>query len=241
MPVPSLDQEELALEILPPSKRANIVTGQPYPYWIGLFKGISSLAVWLYGIFFRYMNGGLFADWDVLVTYNKGDRIKDVFGVYESTVDGNLANATSDTNFWYKILNSHIGAYERVNYNYQRIILEYGLNRNFGTTFRQPTSYSGTGQLPLSDIYIEQAALDAYSIISYTTLVPPDTIYSAPTGYYSFTTLFVGSASSYLFNVYIPAAVYAAIDPVPTIAEKIVRAFVDKYRFVGVNYNVLTY
>lgn len=241
MPVPELNQEDLALEILPPSKRANITTGEPYPYWIALFKGISTIAIFIYNVFKKYMYGGVFVNWSSVTTYNKGDRVKDQFGVYESLKDSNLANPTSDETFWYKILSTHIGAYERVNYNYQRIVLEYALNRRFDSTFRQPTSYSGTGQLPLSDIYIESVTPDYYSILGFDNLHPENSIYSIPTGFFAFDGLISTVSSFYQFSVNIPSSVYALIDSNPVVAEKIVRNFVDKYRLVGVQYIIIIY
>lgn len=241
MPTPNINQEYIAVSMLPPSKRVSVKTGLKLNKWIAMIKGISAANIWLYDIFYKFMNGSSYVTFSLLDTYNKGDRVQNSLGVYESLTSGNIGNPLTDTNNWYKLLNNFIGANIRATFNFQRIVLEKGLNLEFNCTFRQPTSYSGTGQLPLSDIYITEDNLTQFSIVCYPAITNTNSLFLTPSGYYSFDSLRLGVASTYKFVVNIPVAKYTDIDANSTIAEKIVRTFVDRYRFIGVQYRIQTY
>jgi hypothetical protein len=47
--------------------------------------------------------------------------------------------------------------------------------------------------------------------------------------------------SNYAFTIFVPVAVFNALDPDATNAENIIRAIADKYVIAGMEYDVQTY
>jgi len=238
-----INQENIALNILPPSKRVNVVTGSVLNKWIGWIKGIASQMVWLHTIFSDYTEGSDYPYW-VAGTYNKGDRVNSIYGAYECLEDGNSNIPTGEG--WMRLTPSIIGSSERLLYTGMRIKLEYALNKVFSNElalngysgFKQPVTYSGTGQLPLSDIYITTSlpvyvsfafsnatqSLGGISQVSLTNGICNSTINTI--------------ASSYVFIIHIPSSVYSLIG---SEAENIIRGFVDKYVMAGIQYSITQY
>lgn len=91
-----------------------------------------------------YRTGSNYPEWTA-GTYAIHDKVIYNQVVYESQEDGNTDTPPSSK--WAVWLPSFIGSDERKYLNGQKVVLEYALNRYYGTTFRQP---------PLvSDIYID--------------------------------------------------------------------------------------
>jgi hypothetical protein len=199
------------------------------------------------GIYRQYQNGGVTSYYNAAATYNAGERIVYNYRSYESLVSSNIGN-TPDTspNDWLLVNESFIGMAERRLYQGKKLILEYALNKYFAEElsfhgyigFRQPNNaFTPTP----SDIYIETALPTHTSIILFSDRQDPNTLFSLPTGYYMFSSMITGTSSTYLFNIYVPVLVYASINADSTIADKIIRNFVDRYRIAGTNYNIITY
>jgi hypothetical protein len=212
----------MMVQTLPPHRRLQ-----------GFITFVQSLIYGLkydYGNYQSYQNGFGGGLWSNATTYNKYDLVQYNFKVYYSIVNGNISHAPSDPAYWREVLPSFIGATERTKYSASKIVFEYALNKEFGTTFKQP---------PLvSDIYINNIAPAFTSF-----LVGIDTDTSdyvgliGSSGYVTPTEIFT-AASSYEFTINIPTAVYSALG---TAAEQIIRKFADKYAIVGTFYNIVTY
>lgn len=95
-----------------------------------------------------YVNGDDSAVWDIGTNYDRYDRVNYHNRIYECT-DAIIAELPTNTDYWVQVVVDFRGVNERIKYNCQKIILEWILNRWFGTTFRQP-SLAGTP----SDFYI---------------------------------------------------------------------------------------
>jgi len=248
MTIPRINQQNIALNMLPPSKRVNISTLESYPKWKQWFIGLASQMVWLHSVCKSYIYGSANLYYNDVIYYNVGDRVNTVFGVFECIIS-NYGVSVTNSFYWYKITPNFIGVSERVLYQKSRIVLEYALNRQFGyqlsqngfSGFRQPESYSSTGQLPLSDIYISSSSPASVSIVMYQNRRVSNTLYDHSSGYFMFGSLILTAASSYQFTVNIPSSVYGSIDSNPVTAEAIVRQFVDKYCLIGVGYSINTY
>lgn len=197
--------------------------------------------------YFRYfMNGSIDTGyWNSVVTYAKGDLVRDVSGVYESQSDGNLNNPITDTTFWFKVLGSFIGASERVKYNGRYLYLTWALNRWFGTTFLQPiypAPYDfGLGGGTFSDIYITTDVPTFYSLVGFDELAPADSVYDMIVGYACFDDILVGTSSSYKFTIHMPLFIYNALGSTVAIRESVVRHFVDGVNVGGLGYSIVTY
>jgi hypothetical protein len=190
----------------------------------------------LYEIFTLYKSGSG-CDWyDSGAAYPLGYRVKTIFGVYESLVDGNTGNATTDTTKWQQILDSYIGIEERVRYCSNKIVYEYALNRWFGTVFQQ---YTDTAYTHVSDIYITTAEPTYPTFV--VGLTTGDAVgLTESTGWVSSTPIYT-SASTYKFNIYVPTIVYNALGTTTDIREKTFRGFADRLKPSGTTYNIILY
>src|ERR1035437_2096597 len=167
MPIPIINWDDQAINEIPNFHRtSNFIA------WIqGFFSGT---AKWLNNNFYKYCFGytGIAPTWNVLTTYSLNDIVVTYFGSYVSLSDGNIANVPQSSPLsWYQISTSYIGALERASYNSQKINMEYGLNKYFFTTYRNPTTIVTGGYTPLSDIYITTVVISNLSFVSYTTEV----------------------------------------------------------------------
>ena len=243
-----VNPQNISLNVLPPTKRISPKDGSILNGWIALFKNIASQMVYVNEIFKRYQNGSEYPYYSFSTAYVVGDRVKNEFGVFEC-IASNTGVSTTNYTYWNLIISSFIGANERVLYTGKRIVLEYALNRYFGgelmansfAGFRQPTSYSATGQLPLSDIYISALPIVDVSFGIGDVSQNLGSIGDISLNYGICDDTIVGVASSYMFQINIPVNVFASINSDLPTAEKIVRNFVDKYCLIGVGYNVVTY
>lgn len=219
-----LDILALAKAELPPDHRTNIMSA--------IAQQSISPTQWLHDlIFVDYLYGTTYATYSNVTAYVYGNKVTYNKGVYECiNKSGSTGHLPTDTNYWYLRQANFIGSNERVKYNSQTLVLTYGLNRWFGTTFRQPPS--------ISDIYIAAVTPTKLSFLSYKTETGTDHSFDTYSTGWSFNTEVFGTQATYTFSVNIPAAVYAALGAT---AEKIVRQFVDKYNIAGITYTVLTY
>ena len=176
-----------------------------------------------------------------------------------SSTDWGLLNfdpTTKTTSYcWYKIAPSYIGAQERAQYNSQKLIMEYALNRWFRTTFRQPTSYrDGTvaytvnatsilgiwylsaGGYNVSDIFITTVA------VTYPTLLVADVKLGLVGDIPNFSVVsdsaISGSDTTYKFIVWIPTSLSVALG---VSYVEIISSVVNKMLMAGTSYTVQVY
>lgn len=104
--------------------------------------------------FETYLTGSANLAWDISSSYVKYDRVNYQNKIYECLKD-TTGSLPTDRSFWVLVTGDFRGAVERIKYNCQTIMLEYILNKWFGTTFRQPAI-----GVP-SDIYIVNNSRDS--------------------------------------------------------------------------------
>ena len=182
-------------------------------------------------IFGVYMNGFAGSAWSA-GTYTIGQQVWYIDNCVYEVLVASTTNPPS-SNDWGKILNNRIGAVERQNYTGSKLILEYGLNRWFNTTFRSPPS--------VPDIYITN--LNNTNNWFCIGLPGDNTSTIAATAINSSfgvgVTYSVPNANDFSINV--PIAVYNALASNNADRTAIFRAFADKYVISGITYSVLTY
>lgn len=211
-------------QLLPPDKR-----GVPMRSWLAtLLRPLQYLRdLWLGD----YRTGSTTAPFLISTTYAKGDRVLFKASVYESLVAGNIGNEPPNDLYWVRVQENFIGVYERVQYNGTVLMLTYALNKYFGTTFRQPNN--------VSDIYIEAVPKPADVFVVGWTEDESSVVYAN-----SSTEVIIDSYSFSDYSnmiIWVPLAVYNALDTVAANREKIVRNFADKYVVAGITYKVQTY
>lgn len=186
-------------------------------------------------IFKWYREGSTASNFNPATAYNFGDvfRYSKVVYLKNHVTEGYSAGILpTDTRYFTKILNSFVGANERVKYNSSKIVFEYALNKFFETTFRQP---------PLvSDIYIDRDFSD-FTDFWISEIDPP----TAKVGLTDTDTVYVDedetTRSNYDYVIYIPLAVFNALADNNTTRERVVRSFADKINASGFLYLVQTY
>lgn len=229
--IPIVDVDNEVVQMLPSAQRL--------PYWKIFVRAVVSQVKRLNYLFQYYMDGSIDTGYySALVSYNKGDLVRTIDGVYESLANSNLGNAVSDTTYWLKVLGSFIGADERVAYNGRKLTFEYALNRYFNTTFRQPDDPVTPTN---SDIYIDNVVFTDTSFVMYPDSARSSKMYPDTSTGYLWDIPVYASITTYQFNINIPLAVFLALGSTNPIRESIVRQFADKYCVSGLSYNIVTY
>ncbi len=139
---------------------------------------------------------------------------------------------------WYKIAPYYVGAQERCQYSSQKMVMEYALNRIFRTEYRNPTSITTGGYLPLSDIYITTVAFQNASWGVGTEGQIFGSVGTKPGIYGWGTTSTTLADTTYQFIINIPVSLSVALG---TSYEKIIRNFVDGINMIGTTYTISTY
>lgn len=218
-----IDFVKFSTNMLPPDKR--------YSRAIAWLKIITYPLQYLNNLWFRdYRTGSEANYWSALATYNKYDQVIYNKIVYESLVGSNTSNPTTVAN-WKVVQQNFIGIFERITYNGQKLVLEYALNKWFGTTFRQPPS--------VSDIYVTNNSIGIPVFRSANK--EPDSSSVANNNSSEFVINAYTIALQYNFDINVPVAVYDALDPSMINNEAIFRAFADKYIPSGLTYTIVTY
>jgi hypothetical protein len=249
MPTTVVNQTNIALQNLPQSKRISPIDKSFMYLWDAFMKVISYGATWVYDLFYRYERGTGYQFYDSLTVYDLGERVKDITGVYESKVASNLGNALGNVDYWTKLLPTPISTLERALYNGKRINLEYQLNKEYAKQlidngfigFKQPMSYSGTGQLPLSDIYVETVVPEFTSFVSADSSSYSSASFDNHSSGYSFDTEIYVVPSTFKFSINIPTAVYNDLGADNDIRTATITSFVNKYRPAGTQFEIITY
>lgn len=211
------------IELLPPDKRFKNITAY-------LTDCMKSTVQFLRDAFLGDYRLGSTAPAYVAGTYGIGQKIIYNKGEYVSLIPNNT-DAPTVISSWYLVFPNFIGVTERQQYNGQKVVLEYALNRWFGTTFRQP----GAG---LSDIYLSN---NTKSIAVFISGGPNN----SSSTYGDHSTEF--SINSYSFanfvnlTINVPSAVYNALDANPLNRDNIILSFANKYILAGITYTIAVY
>lgn len=217
-----VDMKVLGKQLLPPDKR-----GTRMQAWI---NALLSPLQYVRDLYLGSFKDGSTAPQFAAGSYNKGDRVVYYLSVYESLVAGNTTLPTDQTK-WVRVQQNFIGVSERAQYNGQRLVLEYALNKRFGTQFRQP---------PLqSDIFI---SLNARSVAAFRAAGVESissTVYGSSSSEFIINNYSFSAQNNFTINI--PLAVYNAIDPTPSNIDGVVRNFVNNYIPAGILYLIATY
>lgn len=210
-------------EITPPDKRKPRILSFLYAlvYPIQIIRDL---------FYTEYADGFTGVKWDALSSFNPGDRVRyDDRSVYECIVFSGPGVLPTNTNFWVKIQEDYVGVRERQKYNSRKLLFEFILNKWFEVAIP-----------PAPQIYIQNN--NTYGTAFLLGETGPYSSKMANNSAYQVN--YLGSAYTFNqnnFTIFVPAAVFAAIDANPVIAEGIVRSVADKYVIAGMIYDVQTY
>jgi hypothetical protein len=211
-------------QLLPPDKRGSLMTR-----WVtAMLRPLQ----WLVDIRLNsYRNGTGAPPYLNSTTYAKGDLVVYRYSVYESQVNGNVGNDPLNLAYWAKVQDNFIGVLERLKYNGHTLILTYALNKYFGTTFRQPNN--------ISDIFINVNAKPTAVFLVGDTEAQSSLVYSNTSS--EFIVNGYSFATYHNMTIFVPVAVYNALDTDPANRERIIRNFADQYIVGGITYDIATY
>lgn len=219
-----IDFSKYAVQMLPPDKR--------FTRQVAWVRILLSCLQYLRDLWFgSYRTGSTAPTWVNSAPYAKYALVKYSNKIiYESLINNN-SDVPTNTASWRVAQQNFIGLSERILYNGQKLVLEYAMNKWFGTTFRQPNNQS--------DIYISNNTI-AIPSFRVGANEAGSTVVSTQSS-----SEFVGIDSNFTvasnFTIYCPVAVYNALDTTLINNDKIFRAFVDKYVPAGVTYTITTY
>jgi len=243
MPVPAFNIPNFIGLYQPPNYRL--------PKWLTFVQGLCGGLTWRKAIFDAYRNGDAQTEYDSATSYAADAVVWWNYATYQSLIAGNTGNPPDiSPSAWMLRCASFIGASERVKYNGRYLYLTWALNRQFGTTFRQPpypAPYGGpplTGPPPgtFSDIYITTTVPVNVSFVMYPGDTGSSVMYPATSApYYLFNSPVYTSATSYEMTIHFPIAAYTALGTTDLIRLSIIDNFVKKYQMCGCTYNVVTY
>ena len=213
---------QISIELLPPDKRytKNIAFIQ------SLLTGVQWIRDLVFGSYYEGAQEVGVTDY-APGTYNYLDRVIYEKKVYLSLDNANTAAPTDET-LWLLIQDNFIGVKERILYCGSKLVLEYALNKQFGTTFRQPTN--------VSDIYIGNI-----SAITDGFLIGQTEAFCSTIGETT-SSDFIGGQLPFVylnnFQINIPIL---ALDISVDANYKAVGNFVDKYIPASLRYTVVNY
>ena len=159
-----------ATNLLPPSKRSN-----PFIAWMScLLYPIQ----WCRNLMFEtYANGDdTIALYNPSTSYVKTNRVRYNNSLYEVVVSPPTSGVNPlNTDYWIIIQADWRGVRERIKYNGQKLILEYLVNRWFGTTFNQPAI--GNSAIWIQELVTDGSAFLIGASENDTSLIAAEEIY----------------------------------------------------------------
>lgn len=215
----SLQSENL----LPPDKRKPKLIA----FLVAFVAALQIMRDWF---FTDYADGFTGDKWDVATGYVVGDKVRYIDrSVYECISTSIAGVLPTDTGYWVKTQDIYIGLRERLRYNSRKMLLEFILNKWFDVD-----------PLPVDQIYITNNNIYGTAFVMGQTGTTSSTMPNSS----QYSATFLGNAYNFgsnAFTIYVPVAVFNALDPDATNAENIIRAIADKYVIAGMNYDVITY
>jgi hypothetical protein len=224
MSIYSYDTGYVAEQLLPPQLRTTMRLA-----WLRtLLASVKSKYNDIFGVQ-SYTQGFSLANWSSVTNYAIGNRVKYGVSIYEALTANVGLDPEVNTTDWLLVEKDFVGAFERVKYNGQKMVLQYILNRYLNTTYATiPTIYITTNTIDTNGFYI---GVDGASELG-------------ELGDNSNQNDFLGTSytlNQYSFTVYVPVLLFATLGTNAANRENRVRNVVDKYKLAGTNYNVTTY
>lgn len=218
-----IDFSKFAVSMLPPDKR--------FTKTVAFIRALLSPIQWVRDLWLgEYRTGTTAFAWSNVATYQKYNRVLYNKIVYESLINTNTSNPTITTS-WMVVQSNFIGLSERILFTGQTLTLTYALNKWFGTVFRQPTG--------VSDIYISTNTVAAPIFRVGTTEAVSSSVSTVSSS--EFVGISDAISAQINFTIFVPTAVYNALDSGMVNNNKIFRNFADKYIPAGLIYQITVY
>jgi hypothetical protein len=185
------------------------------------------LGILHYRLFTYYADGFLGLRWDSSTAYVPGDIVRHNRIVYEC-IKSHTNIPPDNPTCWVKIQDNYIGVRERIKYNSQKVIFEFLLNKHFEIPSASPQIYITNIDSGAAQFMMGRASATSSTL-------------ARDSEYQQYFLGRVYTTQKYNFAIYVPIAVFTALNPVPIYAENIVRQIADKYVIAGKFYTVIPY
>ena len=214
-----LNIDPIIVEQLPPDKR--------YPTTIELHKALMKGLQWAHDLLFGSYYIGSSAPEYSAGSYNYLDQVIYNKQVYSSLIGSNT-DAPTVAASWELIQDNFIGVKERILYCGTKLVLEYALNKEFRTSFRQPPA---TSDIYLTNLPATKTGFLVGETEPYCSSVGQTTS-SDPIG--------PGIPFTYLhnFEIHIPSALATALGAT---YQQTISNFVRLYIPASLNFLIVTY
>jgi len=210
------------IEILPPDKRK--------PRTLQLIDALLSPLQWSRNLLFGSYYNGLIAPGYTVKAYKYLEQATYQKRVYVSLIESNINPPLPMTvpATWLLIQDNFIGVKERILYNGSKLVLEYALNKQFNSVFRQPNA--------LSDIYItnDTPVIDGF-------LVGITEPFCSSVGQTTSSNAIGGDLPSVYLNNFIIHIPTATLNLTVSGNTEAVHNFVDKYIPASIRYEIINY
>jgi len=225
----SVDFKITSVELLPIHKRTVNIKNVMYSF----AKPLNQLSA----IFQYFRQGTAAGDYNALTVYVQGNLVNYQRRVYfrnEVTIGYVAGIKPNNTTYFVNALEFAIGMDERIRFAPNKIILEYALNKIFGTTFNQPPVLSAiylVRNINSSDVFEVGQTNSESSTVSQSEI---DSDYSIPQFNPSVIAVFD-------YTVFVPVAVWTALAATATERNNIILTVLNKYKLQGFLADVQTY
>lgn len=177
----------------------------------------------------KYFNGSGYAIWSNATTYNRGDKVRYGYEIYEALQTSTAEVPFDNTDYWLMINKDFVGLDARVRFNGGKMLLEYILNLYLNTSYSAiPTIYITRNTIDVNGFFM---GTDGNSELGELATVTNQDDYLGTST----------SINQYAMTIYVPSVLYTSLATTVADREARVRNIADRYVYAGINYNVVAY
>lgn len=177
----------------------------------------------------KYFNGSGYAIWSNATTYNRGNKVRYGYEIYEALQTNTAKVPFDNTDYWLMINKDFVGLDARVRFNGGKMLLEYILNLYLNTSYSAiPTIYITRNTIDVNGFFMGTDGNSELGELA--TITNQDDYLGTST-----------SINQYAMTIYVPSVLYTSLATTAADREARVRNIADRYVYAGINYNVVAY
>jgi hypothetical protein len=177
----------------------------------------------------KYFNGSGYAIWSNVTTYNRGDKVRYGYEIYDALQSSTGEVPFENTDYWLMINKDFVGLDARARFNGGKMLFEYILNLYLNTTYATlPTIYTTRNTVDVNGFFMGTDGASELGELG--TETNQDDFLGTTT-----------TINQYAMTIYVPSALYTSLATTSADREARVRNIADRYVYAGIQYNVTTY
>ncbi|HXD94238.1 MAG TPA: hypothetical protein VNX01_13585 [Bacteroidia bacterium] len=183
----------------------------------------------------NYLGNLSYSAYNSSTPYAVNDRVTSGRSSYEC-IQANTGAAVTDTNYWYKVSDDIIGLSERLNYNCQKMQLEFILNKRFNTISSIYPPYNST----TGNIYIvTNPSLPRIAWLGRNNAVS-SYIKTKSSTKFNYHPKALSSLGSNNYTIWVPGGLITPLGGL-SIYQQVIINEVNKYNAVGLTFDIAPY